>query len=259
VTTRTSLAYFESRARTYRYTWRGSVISSFLNPVMFLAAMGLGLGSLVDSGAQTAAIDGVTYLAFLAPGLMAATAMQSAAGDSAWPVMAGIKWLKTYDAALATPVGIADIVVGHLAFVTLRVAFVTIVYGIIATFFDAMTIGPALLAAAAATVTGLAFAAPVFAFTSFLDRDTGLVNLFRFGIVPMFLFSGTFFPITQLPGWLQPVAYVTPLWNGVELTRAAALGTSPHWNGWIHLGYLAVVIAVGLVMGIRKLGDRLIT
>ena len=258
MTSRGSLAYFESRARSYRYTWRGSVISSFLNPVMFLAAMGLGLGSLVDSGAGASTIEGVAYVAFLAPGLMAATAMQSAAGDSAWPVMAGIKWLKTYDAALATPVGIADIVVGHLGFVTARVAFVTVVYGVIATFFDAMTIGAALFAAAAATLTGLAFAAPVFAFTAFLDRETGLVNLFRFGIVPMFLFSGTFFPITQLPGWLQPVAYVTPLWNGVELTRAAALGTETQWSPWIHLAYLLAVIALGVAFAVRKLDDRLI-
>jgi lipooligosaccharide transport system permease protein len=258
VTARTTLAYFESRARAYRFTWRGSVISSFLNPVMFLAAMGLGLGSLVDSGAGSGAIAGVSYVAFLAPGLMAATAMQSAAGDSSWPVMAGIKWWKTYDAALATPIGVADIVVGHLGFVTARIAFVTIVYGVIAIFFDAMTLLHVVPAAAAATLTGLAFAAGVFAFTAHLDRDTGLVNLFRFGIVPMFLFSGTFFPITQLPGWLQPVAYVTPLWNGVELTRAAALGTGPHWNAWIHVGYLVLVIGVGTLLGIRKLGERLI-
>jgi lipooligosaccharide transport system permease protein len=259
VTTRTVLAYFESRARAYRYTWRGSVISSFLNPVMFLAAMGLGLGSLVDSGAGSTAIAGTSYVAFLAPGLMAATAMQSAAGDSSWPVIAGIKWWKTYDAALATPIGVTDIVLGHVAFVTARIAFVASIYGVIAIFFDAMTLPRLVSAAAAATFTGLAFAAPVFAFTAHLDRDTGLTNMFRFGIVPMFLFSGTFFPITQLPGWLQPVAYVTPLWNGVELTRAAALGTAPHWNGWIHIGYLGVVIAVGLILGIRKLGERLVT
>ena len=258
MSTRTTIAYFESRARAYRYTWRGSVISSFLNPVMFLAAMGLGLGSLVDAGAGNSVIAGVSYVAFLAPGLMAATAMQSAAGDSSWPVMAGIKWWKTYDAALATPVGVTDIVLGHVAFVTARIAFVTLVYGIIAIFFDAMTFPHLVPAAAAATFTGLAFAAPVFAFTAHLDRDTGLVNMFRFGIVPMFLFSGTFFPITQLPGWLQPLAYVTPLWNGVELTRAAALGTGPHWNAWIHIGYLAAVVAAGLVLGTRKLGERLV-
>jgi lipooligosaccharide transport system permease protein len=235
------------------------VISSFLNPVMFLAAMGLGLGSLVDSGAGSTAIAGASYVAFLAPGLMAATAMQSAAGDSSWPVMAGIKWWKTYDAALATPIGVGDIVIGHVAFVTARIAFVASIYGIIAIFFDAMTVSRLVPAAAAATFTGLAFAAPIFAFTAHLDRDTGLVNMFRFGIVPMFLFSGTFFPITQLPGWLQPVAYLTPLWNGVELTRAAALGTAPHWNAWVHVGFLTVVIAVGVVFGIRKLGERLVT
>jgi lipooligosaccharide transport system permease protein len=259
MTARTAYLYFESRARVYRYVWRGSVISSFLNPIMFLAAMGLGLGTLVDSGPGGAAIPGVSYIEYLAPGLMAATAMQAATGDSAWPVMAGIKWLKTYDATLSTPLGVGDIVLGHIGFVTARMAFVTVVYAVIATFFDAMAIGPGLVAAAAATFTGLAFAAPVMAFTAHLDRDTGLVNLFRFGIVPMFLFSGTFFPITQLPGWIQPVAYVTPLWHGVELTRAAALQISPFWNAWVHIAVLSIYIGVGTVMAVRKLGDRLIT
>ena len=158
---------------------------------------------------------------------MAATAMQAASGDSSWPVMAGIKWLKTYDAALATPVGVPDLVVGHVAFVTVRVAFAAGVYGLIAAAFGAFSVAAALVATLPAALTGLAFAAPVTAYTASLDRDTGLTALFRFGIVPMFLFSGTFFPISQLPGFMQPLAYLTPLWHGVELTRAAASGMPP--------------------------------
>ncbi|HSF87381.1 MAG TPA: ABC transporter permease [Acidimicrobiia bacterium] len=259
MTTRGALRYFETRARVYRHVWRGSMISTFLNPIMFLAAMGLGLGSLVDEGPGAATLEGVSYLAFLAPGLMAATAMQAAAGDSSWPVMAGIKWLKTYDAALATPVGVPDLVTGHVAFVTVRVVFASGVYGLIAAGFGALSVPSALLATLPAGLTGLAFAAPVTAYTASLQRETGLTALFRFGIVPMFLFSGTFFPISQLPGYMQPLAYLTPLWHGVELTRAAALATSPAWNPVAHVLVLIVFTVAGTILAIRQLGGRLIT
>jgi lipooligosaccharide transport system permease protein len=259
MTARSAARYFESRMLVYRRTWRGSVISSFLNPVMFLAAMGLGLGSLVDEGGGQTAIAGLSYLAFLAPGLMAATTMQSATGDCTWPVMAAIKWLKTYDATLATPIGVADLVAGHLAFVTARMTAVALIYGLIATMFGAMSLGGALLATLPAALTGLAFAAPTVAFTASLDKETGLVNLYRFGIVPMFLFSGTFFPISQLPNWLEPLAQITPLWHGVELARAAALGTDPSWPVFGHLVFLLAVIAAGSVLAVRFLRLRLIS
>lgn len=255
--TPTPLRYLETRARVYRHVWRGSVISTFLNPIMFLAAMGLGLGTLVDAGSGEDALGGVSYLSFLAPGLMAATAMQAAAGDSSWPVMAGIKWLKTYDAALATPVAVADIVLGHIGFVTLRVTFAAAVYGLIAAAFGALPVTGALLATLPAALTGLAFASPVLAYTSGLERETGLTGLFRFGIVPMFLFSGTFFPISQLPELIRPVAYVTPLWNGVQLTRAAGLGTSPEWPPLAHLLVLAAYVVAGTLLANVRLGERL--
>ncbi len=259
MTARGALRFFETRARVYRHVWRGSVISTFLNPIMFLAAMGLGLGTLVDQGNGQASLEGFTYLEFLAPGLMAATAMQTAAGDSSWPVMAGVKWLKTYDAALATPVEVPDLVVGHISFVTVRVGFATAVYGLIAAAFGALDVPAALLASIPAALTGLAFAAPVTAYTASLERENGLVSLFRFAIVPMFLFSGTFFPITQLPELMQPIAYITPLWHGVELTRAAALATAPAWNPAAHITVLIVFAVGGTILASRRLGDRLST
>ena len=146
---------------------------------------------------------------------------------------------------------------GHIGFVTLRVAFATAIYGLIATAFGALSLARALLATMPAALTGLAFAAPVTAYTVGLERDTGLVGLFRFGIVPMFLFSGTFFPITQLPALIRPVAYVTPLWNGVELTRAAGLGTSPAWPPAAHLAVLAVYVIVGTWLAVLRMSRRL--
>lgn len=255
--TGTSARVFEAHARVYRRTWRASVISAFLNPVLFLLAMGLGLGALVDRGGGPADLGGITYLDFLAPGLLAATLMQTGAGDAAWPVMAGIKWVKTYHAALATPVGIRDLVLGHLAWVTARLTFTAVVFTAVMALFGSLNLPGGMLAVLPAVLTGMAFAAPVTAFTASLERETGLTSMFRFGIVPMFLFSGTFFPVSQLPDWMEPAAYVTPLWHGVELTRAAALGLPPVLApGW-HVAYLAGWVLIGGWLAIRQFRRRL--
>jgi lipooligosaccharide transport system permease protein len=185
--------------------------------------------------------------------------MQAAAGDSSWPVMAGIKWSKTYEAALATPIGVRDIVRGHLLYVTVRSFLIMTVFLGIATLFDAMTAGRGLLAVLPSVLTGLAFAALIMAFTANLQRDTGLAHLFRFGIVPMFLFSGTFFPITQLPGWMHPIAYLTPLWHGVDLARAVALDLPTTFSWWVHVGYLSAIVVGGAILAERSLRRRMVS
>jgi lipooligosaccharide transport system permease protein len=246
----------EAHARVYRRTWRGSVISTVLSPAMYLLAMGIGLGALVDRGAGTTEL-GVPYLVFLAPGLLVAAAMQTGAGDGSWPVMAGIKWTKTYHATLATPITVRDLVVGHVAWVGIRVTFVSIVFVAVMAAFGAVDLGSGLVAVVPAVLTGLAFTAPVTAYAAWLERDTGLSSMFRFGIVPMFLFSGTFFPITQLPGWMQPLAYVVPLWHGVELARGISLGLSTTFPPVVHVGYLVLWTVAGTVVGIRMFRRRL--
>ncbi|MDP8958880.1 MAG: ABC transporter permease [Actinomycetota bacterium] len=251
-----ALRVMEGHARVYRGTWKGSAVSTFLNPVLFLLAMGLGLGSLVDRSAGQADL-GVSYLAFLAPGLLAASAMQAGAADGSWPVMAGIKWTKTYHAALATPVGNADLVAGHLMWVAVRLALTTVVFAVVTALFGAVAPLPGLLAVGPAILTGMAFAAPVTAYAARLKDEAGLSSLFRFGIVPMFLFSGTFFPVTQLPGWLQPLAYLTPLWHGVELTRGAALGIQPALAPVAHVAYLLLWTAVGARLAVHNFRRRL--
>ncbi|OFW53713.1 MAG: hypothetical protein A2146_02705 [Actinobacteria bacterium RBG_16_67_10] len=247
----------EANARVYRRTFRGSVVSTFLNPVLFLLAMGVGLGKLVDAGSGEASLT-IPYLTFLAPGLLAATAMTTAAGDSAFPVMAGIKWRKTYDAVLATPLGVRDLVGGHLGWIAIRLVFVTLVYSGVMAAFGATTVVEGLVSVLPAVLTGLAFAALVTAYTSRIKDEQWLSNLFRFGITPLFLFSGTFFPITQLPGWIQPVAYATPLWHGVSLCRGLALGVEFGVNPWISVGYLAALVVLGSVLSTRFLTKRLV-
>jgi len=252
-----ALRVVEYGARVYRRTWRGSVISTFLNPALYLLAMGVGLGKLVDQGSGSSELA-IPYLTFLAPGLLAATAMQTAAGDASYPVMAGIKWRKTYHAALATPISVGDLVAGHLGWVTIRVTFVSVVYAAIMTAFGATSPLEGLLAVPPAVLTGAAFAAAVTAYTARLKDETGLSTLFRFGIVPLFLFSGTFFPISQLPDWIEPLAYVLPLFHGVSCCRGLALGL-PFEAPWAaSVAYLVAWVAVGAWLSLRVMQRRLV-
>lgn len=253
-----SLRVVEAGARVYRRTWRGSVISTFLNPVLYLLAMGVGLGELVDEGTGGASLD-IPYLTFLAPGLLAAAAMQAAAGDASYPVMAGIKWRKTYEATLSTPIGVPELLFGHLGWVTLRITFVSIVFAAVMTVFGATTITEGLAAVAPAVLIGLTFAAVITAYTARLKNETGLASLFRFGIVPLFLFSGTFFPVEQLPDYIEPLAYLTPLWHGVELCRGLALGLEYSVPPLVSVAYLLLLTAAGALYSIRTLQRRLIS
>ena len=252
-----SLRVLESNARAYRRTWKGTVVTAFVNPLLFLLAMGVVLGSLIDRSGNTGSLGGASYLDFVAPGLLAATAMQTGATESTWPVMAGYKWLKTYHAALATPVRVVDLVTGNLAWIGVRVLMSCAAFAVVTVIFGAISPLEGLVALVPALLTGLAFAAPITAYTASAPNEARLSSLFRFGIIPMFLFSGTFFPIQQLPEVLRPVAMVTPLWHGVELCRAIALGRSPELPAPLHVAYLLVLSGIGFVLAIRFLRKRL--
>ena len=244
-----ALRAFQFWLVNYCRTWRGSIYSSVLNPVLYLGAMGLGLGTLVDKHG-TANLGGVSYLAFLAPGLMAASAMQTAVGESLYPVYTAVKWQQTYQAAASTPLRPGDIYRGHLMFTTMRLAMnMTIFLGIMAAF-GAVRSAWVVVTLPVAVLTGLAFAAPLDAFAVTRQKTDQAFNMiFRFGMIPLFLFSGTFFPITQLPAWIRPVAYATPLWHGVALCRALSLGTADLAGALGHVGYLVTVAVLGLIAG----------
>lgn len=253
-----ALRYAESEIIAYRRTWRGTVITSFVNPVFFLAAMGVGLGSLVDAGSGRQL--SIPFLTFVASGLMAANAMQNGASDGAFPVMAGVLWRKNFHGTITTPLGPADIIWGRLIWGVGRLLFVLLVFIVIAVLFGALEFGPALAAIPPAVLTGIAFTTAITAWTLTQKDGRSLSTLFRFLIVPLFLFSGTFFPISQLPDWIEPVAYATPLFHGVELVRKIALPGIDEITAiplWIHLGYLLVMAAAGVYLSIRFLDRRI--
>jgi lipooligosaccharide transport system permease protein len=250
------LRQFRSWLTHYRRTWRGSIYSGVLSPLLYLGAMGIGLGTLIDARGG-GHLGGVSYLTFLTPGLLAATGMTTAVGEATYPVFVSVKWNKTYMAASATPLRPRDIFHGHLLFVTLRLTMNCAIFTAVAAALGAVRSGWIVAALPVAVLTGLAFAAPIEAWTVTRTTDTSFAMIFRFGMIPLFLFSGTFFPLSQLPGWARPVAYLTPLWHGVTLSRALSLGTATPGGALIHVAYLAAVAAAGIAVGNRTYARRL--
>jgi lipooligosaccharide transport system permease protein len=230
----------------YRRVWRGSLFSTFLSPVLFLAAMGIGLGSFVDKGSTIVALGGVSYAAFLAPGLLAAQGMQTAASESTWPVMGGFTWDRTYHGMYATPVSVAGIVAGHLTWVTARLTLAASVFFLVMVVFGFVASPLGVLGIGAAVLTGLAFAAPITAFSAGQKNDTAFSAINRFLITPLFLFSGAFFPVDQLPAFLRPIAWLTPTFHGVALARGLSLGTLDLVGAVVHVGVLVAFIMVGV-------------
>ena len=251
-----SLRVAEAEARFYRRTWRGSVVSSFVTPILYLLAMGVGLGSLVDENLGYG-LDGVSYLTFLAPGLLVATAMQTGAAEGAWKVMAGMKWRETWKARLASPIGVPSLVLGHMIWSAARVLMVSVAFAIVMTAFQIAPLLQSFLAVVPAFLVGVAMVAITTSFTVRLKSEAGLPMYFRFVVIPMFLFSGVFFPVSNLPDWLQPIALVTPMYHGVELARAIVVGIPPAVAPAISVAYLLAWIIAGTYFAISPVRRKL--
>ena len=244
----------------YRRTWRGSIFSSFLTPVLFLLAMGLGIGTLVGGGSGSTALPtGVTYLAFLAPGLMAGAAMQTASFESTFRTMIGIEWRKGFHAMLATPLRVWDVLIGELGYLGFRLLTITTAFFIVMVAFGVPRASTAILSIPAAMLTGFAFGPVIIAFAATLKGNTNGFNmLFRFVVMPLYLFSGTFFPIEQLPFALRAIAWLSPLYHGVALTRDVTLGTGEAPTTIAHLVVLVVFAAAGVYLAHRNMRKRLV-
>ncbi|MFY1637046.1 ABC transporter permease [Solwaraspora sp. WMMB335] len=250
---RPALSVLEVHLTGYRRTWRASVFSSFLLPLLTVVSFGVGVGAYVDAG-----VNGHRYLDWIVPGLIASTALQVAISESSWPVLGGFSWHRIYFSQIAAPLRIGDIVGGLLAFVLLRaltssLAFLAVAaaFGSLRSFAAALTLPVALLLAAAVSL-------PVAAFAATITSDSYLAVLFRFAVIPMTLFAGVFFPVESLPATVRWLAYLSPLWHGVDLCRAAALGAAPAWSVPGHLAYLALWVAAGWWLATARFRKRLI-
>jgi len=249
----------EHRAVQYRRTFRSSAFSSFLSPVLFLTAMGLGLGGYVDRSGG-AALGGLTYLQFLAPGLLAATVMQAAAFEATFPIIGGLNWQRTFHAMYATPLSPRDIALGNLAWMAIRLGMIATVFTVVIVVFGAAHSPLVVLGIPVAVLTGMAFGAPIAAYSATQRTPNKFNVIFRFGITPLFLFSGTFFPIESLPNFLQPVAWLSPLWHGVDLARGLVLGTLGQNPGvmLVHVIVLAAIVVVSTWAAVQTIERRLV-
>ena len=248
---------FEHRFLQYRRTFRSSVFSSFISPVLFLTAMGIGLGGYVSNGA---ALGGVPYLVFLAPGLLAATAMQSASFEATFPIIGGLAWSRVFHAMYATPITPRDVALGNLAWIVARLTLICTIFTLVIVLFGAAESPLVVLAIPAAVLTGMAFAGPIAALSATQKTPSKFAAIFRFGITPLFLFSGTFFPISSLPAALQALAWLTPLFHGVALTRGLSLGTlmDEPVAAAIHVIYLTTLALVGAWLTVVNIRRRLV-
>ncbi|HEY7009344.1 MAG TPA: ABC transporter permease [Jatrophihabitantaceae bacterium] len=236
----------EYNALAARRFWRSVLIVGVFTPVLYVLALGVGLGTVVDANSDQL---GVPYLVFVAPAFLTAAALQVASAEASYPVMAGFKWLRTYHGMAATPVTPAQLADGTLVWITLRLFVNAAIYLMIMAAFGGTQRWQVILAVPAATLCGIAFAAPVTAFAASLTSEgQGFNILFRFVVTPMFLFSGTFYPISELPRWGQWLAYISPLWHGTELARDAAIGGLSAAAVLGHIAYLLLWLVVGVAL-----------
>ncbi|WP_433508721.1 ABC transporter permease [Nonomuraea sp. CA-143628] len=235
-----TVAVLERHLTLYKRLWRASLFSSFVLPVLFLASIGLGVGGYVGE------VGGVPYVEWIVPGVLASTAFQMAVGECTYAVFGEFRWNRGAHAMFATRVSVWDMVGGWLLYIVFRVEIAVVVFLLVVGAFGALSSPWVVLTPVVAALLAVAVAAPVTAFSATIDHESYFALLFRFVMLPSTLFAGVFFPVEQLPGLVRPVAYVSPLWHGVELARAATSGAAPPWPVWAHAGCLVVFAAGGL-------------
>ena len=240
----------------YRRLWHRSLAFGFLQPVLFLTAMGVGIGALLTPE-DLSAFGGFDYITWLGPGLLAAMAMQTATFESTYPIMNKIMWGRNYEAMLSTPLLIRNIVWGELAWSAFRIGTLATVFLVVLVLFGIPQSPLAVLAIPFTILIGLAFSSCLIAFTATQKNDVGFSAVFRFIINPLFLFSGTFFPLTQLPEPVQFIAWLTPLFHGVQLVRGSILGTLEPIPAVLNLTYLLVMFGIGAFLAERNLTRRM--
>jgi lipooligosaccharide transport system permease protein len=242
----------------FRRLWRLNLLSSFVQPMLYLLGLGVGVGALVDRNSGSAeTLGGVSYVAFVAPGLMVTTAMAVCAAESMWPVMGGLKWRRDYHGIAATPLGARDIVLGHMIWMSVRAGITGLAVAAALTFVDDTRGWGLLPAVLVVMAVGISFAMPIMAYSVGAELDGGFPAIQRFVIIPLFLFGGAFYPLSQLPDAVQWFARAFPLWHGVVVSRGFTTG-DVDWRGVAgHMAYVLAWAAVGTIVSIKRLSRRL--
>jgi lipooligosaccharide transport system permease protein len=235
----------------YRRLWRASALSMFLMPALFLASMGLGVGELVHH------VDGIDYVRWIAPAMLASTVFQIGVAESTYGVLSDFEWVGGLHAMCTTPVRIRDMVTGWLLYVLVMAELSVVAFILVMAAFGVLRAADVAVAPIVGALVCLAVAAPTTALSAGLRRDDWFLLLTRFVVLPLTLFSGVFFPLDQLPVLIRPVGYVSPLWHGVQLARTTVAGPVSWPMVTVHTGYLLLCTAAGFAWALRAFRRRL--
>ncbi|WP_026547516.1 ABC transporter permease [Paenarthrobacter nicotinovorans] len=253
-----SFFYAEQVLRVMRnYGW-SVILYSVGQPVAYLFAMGVGLASLVDANSE-AAFGGVSYLEFVAPALLVSAAVMTASGEFSYPIMDGFKWRRVFYGPHASPLIPEQIASGHIMASTLRFLLQSVVYFVVVALFGASPSPWGWVSAVVATVAALSFGLPLMAYAASIKQDKGQFALVqRFIVMPLFLFSGTFFPLDSLPIAVRWIGWISPVWHGTELGRVFTYGMDQNPLLTItHVVFLLATATVGWIMVRRQFVKRM--
>ena len=254
-------AFFIMAARLRAMSkWKVIIITvDVANPIFYLVAIGIGVGVLVSRNSGDSGTGGIPYLAFIAPALLASTAILGTLDEVVFPTIEGFKWRKLFFAQNSTPISGTQIAIGvYLAAIT-RALFSATIYYLLLLVFNVVELRESLLLVPTAVFGGASFGALLLFFAAKAEKDEYFFTVLnRLVIMPMFLFSGTFFPLSVMPIYLQPIGWISPLWHATELGRQAsyAYGLSALMIA-VHLIYLFTIFAVGIICATRQFERRL--
>jgi lipooligosaccharide transport system permease protein len=229
------------------------------NPLFYLIAVGIGIGVLVEKSSGTSGTSGIKYIAFIAPALLANSAIAAVMDECVFPTIEGFKWRKLFYAQNSTPITGRQIALGVYLAALCRAVFSVTIYYILLIAFNVVDFGVSVLLIPVAVLGGGAFGAVILYAAAKIEKDDQFFNILgRLVIMPMFLFSGTFFPLSSMPIYLQPIGWISPLWHATELGREAAfdygIGST---MVLIHIIFLTTLVALGLFLSRRQFETRL--
>ncbi|MGA0568975.1 ABC transporter permease [Rathayibacter sp. KR2-224] len=247
----------EHRLRVMRSYVSTVLIGAVGTPLLYLFAMGVGLGALVSSNLGPHAVDGVSYLQFVAPALLCTAGVTVASEEFTYPIMLGFKWNPTFLGISSSPITPGQIIDGMVISVVARLLGSSILYWLFMQLFGATPLPTAFLGVFIATLVGLAFGAPIMAYVATIQTDTGqIAMLMRFVMLPLTLFSGTFFPLATMPVYLQWIGWLSPIWHGTQLARIVSYGAQePVWLVAVHVLYL-IALFVPFWMLTRRIARK---
>lgn len=259
VAARGAIFVTEARLRTM-LKWIWLIIGlAIANPVLYLISIGLGVGAYIDKNTGGMGVDGVSYITFLAPALLATAAIQGAIDESVYPTLEGFKWNKTFFSMNATPLSGNHIAMGVFFNSLIRVIFTAVIYWLVMLAFGVLESPRAWLAIFTAVMAGAAFGALMQALAGMLENeDIFFTVLGRFVIMPLFLFSGTFYPLTNMPIYLQWIGWISPLWHATELGRWLSYGHEISSQMlYVHFIFLNSLLLIGIIASRRIFTKRL--